>query len=189
MENNVICVFCGARLGINSKWGAFAKDLGAKLGEDGWELIFGGGRWGLMGELAESAIKRGSMVTGIITENLLRVEPLMNNLQEVVVTKTLSERKSKMILMADAILVLPGGLGTLDEFFEALTLNQLGLIKKPLVVANIANYFEGLLGFLDYAVSEGFMLERHKNSLIICQNLDQILEELNIIRVSKKENS
>ena len=188
MSDNSICIFCGARSGTRAEWGSFAKDLGAKLGKDGWELIFGGGRWGLMGELAESVQKNGGAVTGIITENLLKVEPLLHNLDEVIVTQTLSERKARMISMANIVLVLPGGLGTLDEFFEVLTLNQLGIVKKSVVIVNIFNYFDNLLKFLDKAVLEGFMLEDHRSSLITCASLEQVLKELNAIRFPEKSS-
>ena len=173
-----ICLFCGSRSGSDYQWSLMADDLGKKIGNINGEVVYGGGRWGLMGEIAEASIKSGSKVTGVITHDLLKIESSSQNLDKLFTVDSMAERKSKMIEMADIFLVLPGGIGTLDELFDVWTTRQLKQHTKPIILLNYDDYFKNLISFFKKAVSEGFMTEKHQGLLKIVKTADEAIIEI-----------
>lgn len=159
MEDNkpVICVFCGSAFGINPKYAEAARTLGRLLAERGFSMIFGGGGLGLMGETARAARDNGARVAGILPEFLRRIEQPPEWEKDLVITPDLQLRKTQMLARADAFVVLPGGAGTMDEFFEIVTSAQLGVLNdKPILAVNTDGYFDTLVRLLDNIVREGF---------------------------------
>ena len=154
-----ICVYCGSRDGNDPRFGAAADDLGAGIAGRGWRLVYGAGDVGLMGRVARSAQAAGADTFGVIPRHLLDLEVGKRDLSRFVVTETMHERKKVMLMNADAVVMLPGGAGSLDEFFEALTWRQLGLHDKPIVLVNVAGYWDPLHRLLDEVVSKGFAAE------------------------------
>jgi hypothetical protein len=151
-----ICVFCGSSHGANPVYTEAARRFGTLMVEEGFDLVFGGGGVGLMGETALAVSKAGGKILGIIPSFLRHVEPPLRVASEIVVTESMNERKARMFEAADGFAVLPGGLGTLDEFAEAFTGAQLRLHAKPIVLVNIQNYFAPLVRLIDHFVTEGF---------------------------------
>jgi len=152
-----ICVFCGSGLGARPAYRQAATALAGELAERGLNLVYGGGRVGLMGVLADAALAAGVHVTGVIPRQLQALEVGHQRLDELRVVGSLSERKALMADMADAFVALPGGLGTLDELFEMLTWSQLGLHHKPSGLLNVDGYFDPLLTFMAHMAGEGFV--------------------------------
>jgi uncharacterized protein (TIGR00730 family) len=156
IRRKVICVFCGSSHGADPAFADAARRLGRLIGETGHSLVFGGGNIGLMGETARAARDAGANVTGILPAFLRHLEPPLKSADELVVVPELFERKARMIALADAFVILPGGMGTLDEFFEVVTAAQLGRHEKPVVLVNIARYFDPLEALLRHLVKNGF---------------------------------
>ena len=178
-----VCIFCGHRTGKKEVWVDFASNLGNFLGKNKYTLFYGGGSEGIMGSVALAAKKSGSMVRGIITEKLLETEPILKNIDEVTVVKTLSERKEKLIENCHVAIVLPGGIGTLDELFDLWAKIQLGIEEKILILVDINNYYSKLLVFLRHVVDEEFLTEEQLSKTKICQNLNEVIIELNKLDV------
>ena len=151
-----VCVFCGSRDGARPAYKAAADALGRALADENWRLVYGAGDVGLMGAVARSAMDAGGETFGVIPEHLLAMEVGKRDLGTFVVTETMHERKKVMFKNADAVVLLPGGAGSLDEFFEVLTWAQLGLHENPVVVLNVADYWGPLLGLVDHVIAEGF---------------------------------
>jgi uncharacterized protein (TIGR00730 family) len=152
-----VCVFCGSSPGVEPKYRAEAVALGRLLGEAGLGLVYGGAQVGLMGALADAALAHGSEVIGVIPRSLAGIEVAHQHLSQLVLVETMHERKALMAQEADAFVALPGGYGTLDEFFEILTWAQLGIHAKPCVLLNTGGYYDQLLSFLKVAVNQGFL--------------------------------
>lgn len=155
-----VCVFCGAKTGRSPRWTDLAIRVGAELAGRGITMVYGGGSVGLMGAMAESALARGGEVVGVIPQSLMRQEQGKFEVSRLEVVETLAARKTRMMALADAFLVLPGGLGTLDELFEVLTLRQIGLHAKPMGILNDDGYFDPLRVMLERFVAAGFVAER-----------------------------
>jgi uncharacterized protein (TIGR00730 family) len=151
-----ICVFCGSSHGADPIYTETARRFGTLMAREGFDLVFGGGGVGLMGEVALAASKGGSKVLGIIPSFLRHLEPPLSISSELVITETMNDRKARMFAAADAFAVLPGGLGTLDEFAEALTGAQLRLHAKPIVLVNVKNYFAPLVELIRHFTAQGF---------------------------------
>jgi uncharacterized protein (TIGR00730 family) len=151
-----ICVFCGSSHGADPLYTEAARAFGTSMVEHGFDLVFGGGGVGLMGEVALSVSNAGGKILGIIPGFLKHLEPPLNVVSEIVVTDTMNDRKLRMFSAADGFAVLPGGLGTLDEFAEVLTGAQLRQHAKPIVLVNIKNYFDPLIALIDHFVANGF---------------------------------
>lgn len=151
-----VCVYCGASSRVSDLYKKAAHDLGKALAERGIDIIYGGGRVGLMGILADAAIKAGGRVIGVIPEQLKALEVDHAGLAELHVVDSMHTRKRMMVDRADAFIVLPGGLGTLDETFEVLTWKQLHLHDKPIVVVDVDGYWQPLFGLVDHLVDTGF---------------------------------
>jgi len=155
-KTHAICVFCGSFVGHDPCFRDAARAVGTGIAKARWSLVFGGGGNGLMGDVAKAAQDGGALVQGIIPGFLQALEPPISEEEELIVTTNLQERKTLMLKIADAFLVLPGGLGTLDEFFEIVTEAQLGVHQKPIVVVNVDGYFDPLDSMLRAIVARGF---------------------------------
>lgn len=151
-----VCVYCGSRPGRDPAYIAAARDVGQAIAAQGWRLVYGAGDVGLMGAVAEAAVEAGADTLGLIPEHLLDVEAPRRVHGQRVVTHTMHERKKVMLMNADAVVMLPGGAGSLDEFFEVLTWRQLGLHDKPIFVLNINGYWTPLMSLIDHVIDEGF---------------------------------
>lgn len=173
-----ICVFCGSKDGDNINTLAKAGDLGRALAGDQYGIVFGGGRFGLMGSVAQAAIEAQGRVIGIIPTGLTSREPVQQELTELFVVDDIIERKRLMIEKSDAFLVLPGGFGTLDELFEVWTGLQVGAHQKPIIIANWGGYYDKLLAFLKQADEHGFLNGDHLNGAEIINDVDDIIKAL-----------
>jgi uncharacterized protein (TIGR00730 family) len=156
-ERRRVCVFCGSKPGVGTVYRAEAVALGSLLGDAGLGLVYGGAQIGLMGALADAVLAHGGEVIGVIPRSLAAVEVAHQGLTRLDVVETMHERKALMAQEADAFVALPGGFGTLDEFFEILTWAQLGIHEKPCVLVNTAGYFDHLLSFLQVAIDQDFL--------------------------------
>ena len=160
-----ICIFCGASSSTDPEVEVIAKKLMSEFREHNIELVYGGASVGIMGTLANELLDLGGKVTGIIPEKLMTREIAHDNLSELVVVSGMHERKKLMYDKSDAFLVLPGGMGTLDELFEILTWKQLGYHSKPIAILNVNNYFDSLIDFLNNAVDKGLVREKDRKLL------------------------
>ena len=151
-----VCVFCGSRAGSNAAYAMAAQDVGAMLAEMGWRLVYGAGDVGLMGDVARAAQAAGAKTLGVIPTHLLNREKGKRDLTTLIVTENMHERKKVMFMNSDAIVVLPGGAGSLDEFFEVLTWAQIGLHNKPIFLLDTEGYWQPLIKLLDHVIDQGF---------------------------------
>ncbi|MGV6803105.1 MAG: LOG family protein [Ruegeria sp.] len=156
MPQKSVCVYCGSRNGANSAYAEAAETFGRLLAKEGWRLVYGAGDVGLMGEVARATQAAGGETFGVIPVHLVRREVGKTDLTHFVITETMHERKKVMIMNADAVVVLPGGPGSLDELFEALTWRQLGLHDKPILVMNVEGYWDTLHTLLNHVTDQGF---------------------------------
>jgi uncharacterized protein (TIGR00730 family) len=175
---NRLCVFCGTNAGSRPAYGIAARELGRVLAEQGVELVYGGASVGVMGELADSVQEHGGHVTGIIPQQLMEKEAAHTGIRNLIVVASMHQRKSQMADMSDGFIAFPGGIGTLEGFFEVLTWGQLGIHSKPAGILNVERYFEGLTGFLDHAVREGFLTEAHRQAIIVDSDPGVLLDRL-----------
>ncbi len=157
-----IGVFCGAKIGTHESYKDLAVSLGRKFADQGIGLVYGGAKIGLMGAIADSVIRNGGNVIGIIPKQILELEVAHTGLSELIKVEGMHERKKAIYDHSDSFLALPGGFGTLDELFEVLTWNQLSIHKKPVHVLNLSGFFNNLLLHLDHLVKEGFLAESHR---------------------------
>ena len=151
-----VCVFCGSRPGNDPAYTADAETLGRGIAENGWRLVYGAGDVGLMGLTARAAQAAGGATFGVIPDHLMRREVGKRDLSQFIVTENMHERKKVMFMNCDAITILPGGAGSLDEFFEVLTWAQLGLHQKPIYLVNTAAYWTPLITLIDHMIDQGF---------------------------------
>jgi uncharacterized protein (TIGR00730 family) len=151
-----VCVFCGSRMGQNPAFATAARETGTMLARHGWRLVYGAGDVGLMGEVARAAQSAGGPTFGVIPTHLLGMEVGKRDLSTFVITEDMHERKKVMFMNSDAIVVLPGGAGSLDEFFEVLTWAQIGLHRKPIFLVDIAGYWQPLNTLIDHMIGQGF---------------------------------
>jgi uncharacterized protein (TIGR00730 family) len=173
-----ICVYCGSGPGKNPAFVLAARQFGKLLAENRIGLIYGGGSIGLMGELAKSVLKHGGKVTGVIPEFLIERERMLEQAQDVVVTKDMHERKRIMFERSDAFVALPGGVGTLEETVEQLTWSQLGRHKKPILAANIENFWDPLRVLLEHMEMMEFIRPGLTVKLLVADSVDEILPRL-----------
>jgi len=173
-----ICVFCGSSPGLGPAYAQAARNLGWALARSNLSLVYGAGNVGLMGVLANAVLEKGGTVVGVIPQFLADKELAHPGLSEIHVVETMHERKALMIRLADAFVVLPGGIGTLEEFFEVWTWAQLGLLAKPIGLLNVENIFAPLLGFIKTLVEQRFMKPVHGNLPVVAQDPDELLTRL-----------
>ncbi len=160
MRGNV-CVFCASSARIDSRYLEAARELGQLLAQQGWRCVNGGGAVGLMGAVTDGALDASGQVTGVIPKFMVDNGWCYDRLEDVVITADMHQRKHMMSEMADAVIAMPGGVGTLEELLETLTWRQLGLVKVPVIILNTMGYFDPLLAMLRHAIDEGFMKTSH----------------------------
>lgn len=173
-----ICVFCGSSAGKDAAYQKCARDLAAALTVKKLHTVYGGASIGLMGILAEEILARSGEITGVIVSSLVRKEIAHQDLSQLFVVQTMHERKQRMFDLSDAFIAMPGGFGTLDEFFEIITWTQLGIHTKPCGFLNVTGYYDPLLTFLDHAVKEGFIKFSVRNALHISSNPAELVDKI-----------
>jgi uncharacterized protein (TIGR00730 family) len=173
-----VCVYCGSGPGTDPRFTEAAVALGKTLAENGVRLVYGGGSLGLMGSVATSVLDHGGTVTGIIPDFLKLRENALKRVQEMIVTPDMHERKRLMFEHSDAFVALPGGIGTLEELVEQLTWQQLGRHSKPILIANIANFWEPLLGLLTHMRSTQFIRPTLAIEILKAERVEDILPRL-----------
>ena len=183
-----ICVFAGSARGTKPSYSKSAIDLGQEIAKRSYRMVYGGGSKGLMGVVADAVLEGGSSVTGVITEKLHDVEVGHKNLTSLEIVSSMHERKSRMAELSDAIISLPGGVGTWEEFFEALAWNQLGIYSKPIVLYNVDDYYSKLFEFTQFSVQEGFLPETTHEELFISKSLEEIFEFIESFQIRDTED-
>ena len=173
-----ICIFCGSSMGFDPIYREKAAELGNVLADNGCELLYGGGSVGLMKIIADVMMERHCKVTGTITQHLLDMHVGQVNIDELIVVETMAERKKVLEDMADGFIVMPGGIGTMDEFFEAYVLSQLRVFDKPVALFNVNGYYDGIVQFIDHIAKEGFMRREHADNLIVSDSPKELLEKM-----------
>jgi uncharacterized protein (TIGR00730 family) len=173
-----ICVFCGSSPGNRPEYLHLARHVGSLIAQRDHALVYGGGRVGLMGALADAALAAGGRVIGVIPRFLVEKEAGHTGLSELNVVTTMSERKLLMGDLSDAFVALPGGIGTMDELFEAWTWAQLDLQRKPCGLLNHSGYYDSLIAFLAHVEAEGFLRPRHSAALLVDTDAQQLLTRL-----------
>lgn len=173
-----LCVYCGSRSGNQPEFAAVAEQVGSWIGQHGGQLVYGGGRNGLMGIVADATLAAGGRVIGVIPKALVEKEWAHNGCTELHIVETMHERKRIMAEHADAFLALPGGIGTLEEFFEVWTWRQLGYHDKPVGLLNMNGYYDSLIAFLNTSVKDGFMNEWLMDLICIDSQAESLLEAL-----------
>ncbi len=173
-----VCVFCGSSYGNSLEYEACAKEIGNLIASSGHTLIYGGGKVGLMGTVADATIASKGKVIGIIPDFLHKREVAHYGLTELHIVSSMHERKMRMADLADAFIVLPGGLGTLDEVVEIMTWKQLALINKPVAVLNLNHYFDSFFVLLKKMIEEGFLSKKSLDELLISDNSAQLFASL-----------
>lgn len=173
-----IAVYCGSNTGQGDVYLRAADELGRHLAKSGIEVVYGGTHKGLMGALADGALAEGGVVHGVITERLRDKGHLHERLSRQEILPTMKERKHRMMELADAFIALPGGIGTLEEFMEVWTLNQLGEFEKPAGLFNVEGYYEPFMGFIDHMISQSFLPAAHRNSIVLASDPVNLLDGL-----------
>lgn len=182
-----IAVFCGSSAGSQPSYVSEAKKLGAFFGRNGIGLVYGGGKVGLMGAVADAALDSGGRVIGVIPEYLEEKEIAHNGLTELIIVKDMHERKARMASMADAFVALPGGTGTLEEIFEVWTWAQLGLHHKPCAFYNISGFYKSLLSMVTNMVDSGFLKAEYAEMLVLVDNPEALIRNIEKYRPPKKK--
>jgi uncharacterized protein (TIGR00730 family) len=173
-----LAVYCGSSGGADPAFAATARAVGAELGARGIGLVYGGGRLGLMGIVADAALAAGGEVYGVIPQALIDLEVAHSGLTELHIVATMHERKAKMTDLTDAFVAIPGGIGTLDELFEAWTWNALGYHAKPFALLNVSGFWDGLIAFLDHVAESGFMSSARRGQLLVADGIGEAIERL-----------
>lgn len=179
-----ICVYCGSRHGFTPAFAQAARDIGRQIGERGWQLVYGGGNVGLMGEVADATLAAGGRVIGVIPELLLSKEVGHRALTELHVVRSMHERKQLMAEKAHAFLALPGGIGTFEELFEVWTWHHLGYHTRPIGLLNVDGFYDPLLSFLHGAREAGFMDAEQMAMLTVDTAAHRVLDRLSTQRAS-----
>jgi len=180
MAKNIqkISVFCGSNVGDKHEYTTSAINLGQLLAQNNVELIYGGSAVGLMHQLAKSVKKHGGKITGVVPRFMHKKGLTDSIVDEIIFVETMSERKEKMIQLADAFIALPGGFGTLDELLDAIVTYQLGLHTKPIGVANINGFYEPLIKLVKHMVDEGFLNQAYKGTFIVSEKIEVLFENI-----------
>jgi len=183
-----VCIYCGSSAGNSESYAKAVATLSERLVDQNLELVYGGGNIGLMGVAADAALARGGSVTGVIPEALMELEVGHTGLTTLHIVKDMHERKALMAQLSDAFVALPGGWGTLEELFEAMTWLQLGIHNKPCALFNIDGYYDALLEFLRNANTSGFVKTHHSDMLIHAKDPDTLIERISQFRASGSES-
>ncbi|MEM6781762.1 MAG: TIGR00730 family Rossman fold protein [Pseudomonadota bacterium] len=173
-----VCVYCGSSNNVDDVYKQSAIDLAQSLVKENWTTVYGGASVGLMGLLADTALEKGGQVIGVMVESLVDYELDHKNLTEIHIVPTMHQRKQKMVDLADAFVVLPGGIGTMDEFFEVITWKQIGLHDKPTVVVNIDGYWDNLTALVSGLGEKGFMRGNHSHLFTVVDTVEDVADAL-----------
>jgi len=173
-----VCIFAGSSFGNKKAYKELARNLGIELVKNNFSVVYGGGSVGLMGELANAVLKSGGEVTGVITKRLKDVEVGHRGLTKLIIVETMHERKAKMAELSNAIISLPGGVGTWEEFFEGLAWNQLGIQSKPIILLNIDGYYEELFSFTQKACKEGFIPKSTLEDFFLVNSIQDAINKI-----------
>jgi uncharacterized protein (TIGR00730 family) len=178
--NNVkrLAVYCGSAPGTDPMFADATRATAAAMVNNGVDLVYGGGRLGLMGLIADSVLELGGHVYGVIPEALVNLEVAHTGVTELYHVPNMHERKAKMTDLADAFIALPGGIGTFDELFEAWSWNALGYHAKPFCLLNVAGFWDGMIGFIDHATESGFLSASRRKQLLVASSPEEALELL-----------
>ncbi len=171
-----IAIFCGASIGFNPVYANAAHDLGKFLARKNIEIIFGGGKFGMMGTIADAALQEGGTVTGVIPDFLKLEEIEHTGVQKMITSKNMAERKMTISKIVDGYIALPGGFGTLDELMEALTLGQLQIEHKPIGILNTNGFYNPLIAQFDLMVKEGFLKLENRNMILVNERIEKLFE-------------
>ena len=182
---NKIVVFCGSSLGFNPVYKEAAIELGNYFVKNKIGLVYGGGKIGMMGVIADTILTQNGDVIGVIPKLLEKEEVVHSGVEEMIVCKNMSERKVIMSKLIDGYITLPGGFGTLDELFEALTLNQLHIEQKPVGLLNVNGFFDAILLQLDKMVAEGYLKQTNRNMLLVGNSVDELMVKMNNYKAPK----
>ena len=177
-----IAVYCGSNKGARADYARAAENLGRRLAKRGIELVYGGGCVGLMGVLADAALKNGGHVIGVIPEKLVIKEVVHEGLPDLRVVKNMHERKALIAELSDGFIALPGGFGTCEEFCEVLAWSQLGYHQKPFGLLDVAGFYRPLLQFFDHAVAEGFIRPKHRELVMMEEDVGKLLHRMETFR-------
>ncbi|OPD19959.1 LOG family protein YvdD [Clostridium botulinum] len=173
-----ICVYSGSNLGLRSEYKESAKLLGKILAENKIELVYGGSRIGLMGEISNEVLRNNGKVIGVMPKGLFSGEMVHENLTKLIEVENMHERKQTMAELSDGFIALPGGLGTFEELFEVLSWAQLGIHKKPIGILNISNFFDPLLHMIRNACTEGFMNESNIKLISVSDTPSELIKQM-----------
>lgn len=182
---NRVCVFCGAHTGTLPAYRSAAETTGRTLAGAGMEIVYGGGKVGLMGVMADAALAAGGAVIGVIPQRLAVLEVVHTGLTELRVVQSMHERKMLMADLVDAFIALPGGYGTFEEFWEVVTWTQLGIHHKPCGLLNVAGFYDPMLAQIDRAAKDGFITPENRALVIAGENVDGLLDTLRHVRLPK----
>jgi uncharacterized protein (TIGR00730 family) len=174
-----VCVFASSSSRIDKEYGLTAEKLGSLLAQSGFEVVFGGGGIGLMGKLADAVLKNGGKITGVIPWFMAEEGWGHRGLSAMIVTPDMGERKKQMFALSDAVVALPGGVGTLEELTEAITLKQLSLFEGPIIILNTLGYYNSLMNFFDNIVENHFLRSEHKGIWKIVDTPEEVIDSLN----------
>jgi uncharacterized protein (TIGR00730 family) len=170
-----ICVFASSSSRINSEYATVASNLGLLLAKANIDVVYGGGGIGLMGKLADAVLENGGRITGVIPSFMKDEGWDHSAVSEMIITSDMGERKKRMFALADAVVALPGGVGTLEELTEAMTLKQLGLYNGPIIILNTLNFYKSFIDFLEHMVSGNFLRYEHKGMWEIAETAEEVL--------------
>lgn len=173
-----ICVFCGSSMGFNPIYREKAVELGQAMADAGCELLYGGGSVGLMKIIADVMLERKCKVTGTITQHLMDMKVGYEDIDKLIVVESMAERKKILEDMADGFIVMPGGLGSMDEFFEVFVLSQLRVFDKPVALYNVNGFYDDIIRFIDHATKEGFVRQEHAQGLIVSDDPEYLLKKM-----------
>jgi len=173
-----ICVFCGSSRGIRDIYAEKAVELADAILYENMELVYGGANIGLMKSIADRVVEGGGKVTGVMPGSLADREILHEQLSETILVKDLQERKKVMDDLSDGFIAMPGGFGTIDELFEVLSWNQLGIIHKPVGIYNVANYYDQLIGWLDHGTEMKFIRPEHRANILVDDDPVELLRKM-----------
>lgn len=177
-----LCVFCGSSPGANPKYMKAAREIGHLLAGRCIGLVFGGGRVGIMGEIAKAVLDEGGEVIGIIPKKLADRKVAFTEIPDLRIVNSMHERKALMMELSDGFIAIPGGLGTIEEFFEVLTWAQLGLHRKPCGLLNVCQYYKKLIHFLDYVADQKFIEPEHRSMILIDDDPEKLLKKFEIYK-------
>jgi uncharacterized protein (TIGR00730 family) len=173
-----VCIFCGSRPGSDPAVTTAAERLGSAIAERGMTLVYGGARVGIMGALADAALRKGGRVVGVIPKGLVSKEIAHDGLSELFLTESMHERKDRMLTLSDAFVCLPGGFGTYDELFEVITLAQIGFHDKPIGLLDVNGFFEPLVALMRHTIAHSFAAPEHEKLVVLEREPDAMLDAL-----------